>query len=229
MQAIQGRSLLRGETTLEELRTLTTIFEDAAPLLDDDLIDAAYDAIVVDGDLRLPALDTFEAGLCILVVTGDLLIDGAYSDHDDPATGVFVLGNMRAGSVWTAGTLGVQGELQVARTLAGFYNDYSANLLGPVRAGVFWPENHWFDLRSEPAFDVVLGQQSHYRVPDAWRDLLDRPLRGRALLDRVDDALVHEQVAEFEPGQIEDASLTELLDWDQLRAFIQADRPLLKA
>src|SRR5690606_32215523 len=116
--ALPGRSLKRGEVTAEELKALTEGFEGAAELLDV----GVYDAVLVEGDLVLPHLDTFAHEVVALVVTGDLRIEGTYSDCDDPETGVFVLGNMFAKDVITCGALRVKGDLVVEQALVGDYN-----------------------------------------------------------------------------------------------------------
>jgi len=222
---LQGRSYQRGEITLEELAALTAGFNYASALLDEDLLGNDYDAVVVDGDLHLPSL-TLGAPLAFLVVTGNLVIDGACVDCDEPATGLYVLGNLQAGSVWTGGMLGVQGDLTVARTLAGFYNDYAAIVKGTTRAAVFFPENHYFQFEGAPTFDVVLGNAAPYRVPKQWAAQVTETLKGRALLDRA-VGLESEDLPALSAEQIETFGATELLDAHALYTRVQADSSVL--
>jgi len=164
-----GRSLIRGETTADELRTLAAMFADAAPLLSDDMLrGSAYDSVVIDGDLVLPALDTFAANVCNLVVRGNLTVEGLYADYDDPATGVFVLGDFRAKNVDTSGTLAVAGDVFVDECLVGNYNDYGADLRGVVTARVFIPENHFFALAKAPRFAAAIGKGAQHRVSEEY-------------------------------------------------------------
>lgn len=110
--AIGGRSWLRGEVTLNEVRRLTKKFgAQADALFDDDAMEGSdYDVVVVDSALRVDGdLSTARHGLCGLVVCGDLNVSGAYADYDDPATGVFVFGDMHVGAMRTNGALGVAG------------------------------------------------------------------------------------------------------------------------
>lgn len=225
MQTLPGRSYARHEVTLDELRTLTAGFAYADTLLDEGLISADYDAVVVDGDLHLPSLQLGN-GTVFLVVTGNLTIDGSCEDCDDPATGLYVLGNLQAGSVFTAGMLGVQGDLTVTRTLAGYYNDYSAIVKGRTQAAVFFPENHFFEFGGEPTFGHVLGKSASHRVPGQWAGLMKETLLGRALMDRFPGE-DNEEVAAFTEEEIATYGASTLLDAPSLYALVIADKPVL--
>lgn len=133
-----GRSWLKEAVTLDEIRKLTKAWKDAVPLFDDERMDGSeYDVQVVDGALHVKGdLRTFEHNLCGLVITGDLIVDGLYAETDDPACGVFVLGNMKAAGVVTTGTLGVKGSLTVTEACLGFYNDYRIDREGPHHAAL---------------------------------------------------------------------------------------------
>jgi hypothetical protein len=104
------------------------------------------DAFVCDGDLHL---DSFHSGLlkvALLVVKGDLIVDGHYQDSDDPECLVLVTGDLKAKSLITAGWLEVHGDLLVEDALIGDYNDCSAEIFGDVRARFFYPEEHFFTV-----------------------------------------------------------------------------------
>lgn len=162
-----GRSFLKGEVTLDEIRKLTKGFEDAEPLFDDEMMDGSeYDVRVIDGDLHVKGdLRTFEHDLCGLVVRGNLTVDGLFADTDDPATGVFVLGDMTAARVVTNGTLGVKGTLTATEALVGFYNDYAAEIGKDVITPLFHPENHHFEIGGKLKANVVVGHGAEFRVP----------------------------------------------------------------
>lgn len=222
---IEGRSYLRGEVTLEELLTLTAGFKHVEPLLQAEFFSDEFDAVVVDGDLHVASLSLGE-GTNFLVVTGNLTVDGACTDYDDPPTGLYVLGNMQAGSVFTCAMLGVQGDLRVERTLAGSYNDYFATVHGTTQAAVFYPENHAFHFVGEPTFGHVLGEQAGYRVPEAWRHLMAETLFGRALLDR-SPCEEGEEVEDCSDEEIETWGATELLDSESVYERVKEDLPVL--
>ena len=191
--AIEGRSWQRGEVTLDEIRRLTKPFgAQAESLFDDDAMDGcAYDVIVVDGALELGGdFYTFDANLCGLVVQGDFSVEGVYSDTDDPATGVYVLGSMRAGGIVTTGALGVKKNLETD-ALVGFYNDYSAMILGAVKTQLFVPENHFFDVRGKLACKNVLGDAAIHRVPAALKKSI-KPMPRSEWAKKLDASVLEE-------------------------------------
>lgn len=210
-----GRSWQAEEVTIEEIRELTARFGDAAPLFEDDMVDGAdYDIVVVDGDLHVDGdLDTFERGLMGLVVRGSLTVEGLFADTDDPACGVFVLGDMRARRVITTGTLGVAGSLTATEVLVGFYNDYGATIGKDVVTPLFHPENHHFDIRGSLEAKAVVGYGAEYRVPAALKArvqslvpkrlreiLVDEVLRGEADDEiELDNTKLRERVAKGLP------------------------------
>ncbi len=121
----------------------------------------------------------------MLVVLGDLRVDGAYTDTDDPETFLLVTGDMRARDVVTSGWLEVHGDLSTDR-LIGDYNDCAAHIGGDVLVTLFYGEEHFFTIEGELAADVVIG------VPrlmiDAEPECVD--LTDPALLDHFDRELL---------------------------------------
>lgn len=157
--AIPGRSFLRGDVGRDELLAHTRDFEASRYLFTKDMSDWAYDVRLVEGDLEVDGpLDLFEQRLAGLVVTGSLVVRGCYSDGDDPQSGTFVLRDMEADSVITAGWLNVGGSLLVHGGLIGDYNDCSATIGGHTRARFLHTEEHWFTFGGDVQVDVVLGR-----------------------------------------------------------------------
>lgn len=191
--AIAGRSFLRGEVTLGEIRALTRGFAEAGPLFADDMMDGSrHDVVVVDGDLHVPGdLRTFAHKLVGLVVCGSLTVDGLYADTDDPACGVFVLGDMRVGRAITTGSLGVRGSLTASEALVGDYNDYSAWIGGDVHTPLFVPENHYFNIGGRLEAGVVVGYGAAHRVPKALRGRVEALIPKR-LRDVLVDAVLQD-------------------------------------
>jgi len=160
-----GRSLLAGETTVDELRKLTKKFGFAKHYITDELTSYVNDSVIVDGNLTIDGdFDTYANQLCRLVVTGDLKVNGLYQDHDDPQTAVFVLGDFEATNAITAGALGVAGNVYVEEVLVGFYNDHSAEIHGHVTTTALIPENHFFSIKSVLGCDYLLGSRADYVV-----------------------------------------------------------------
>jgi hypothetical protein len=153
-------------------------------------------------------------------VCGSLEVGGLYRDYDNPATAVYVLGEMTAARAITNGTLGVGKNLVVRETLVGFYNDHSAEILGSVTAGAFAPENHHFAIGGKLAVEVVLGSGAEYRVSTRHKKAV------KALVDKVPrDRLVPEIVR----GGDDDPDSELDLDHSALRDRVAAGKPILVA
>jgi hypothetical protein len=126
------------------------------------------DFLVVDGDLRIEGdLELRAEGAWVLVVLGDLIVGGAYSDSDDPESFLLVIGSMTARDVVTAGWLEVHGNLDVANHLIGDYNDCSAYVGGNVRARLLYPEEHHFEIAGEVHVEHALGIRSRVKAANA--------------------------------------------------------------
>ncbi|ROO86883.1 hypothetical protein EDD29_4465 [Actinocorallia herbida] len=160
---IEGvRSLRRGQVTEAEARAAVRLFHEPhkAKAVDgalDDIEDYETDVLVADGDLHVPGdLDLTDEGAYLLIVHGDLIVDGCYGDGDDPESFLLVTGGMRARDVVTAGWLEVHGDLRTGR-LIGDYNDCSALIGGDVHADLFYGEEHWFTVEGRVHANVVVG------------------------------------------------------------------------
>lgn len=174
-----------------------------------------YDVRIAGGDLEIAGdLSTFEARLCGLIVCGSLRVRGRYSDFDDPASFVLVLGDFEAGEVWTAGQLEIQGDATVRGALLGDYNDYSCNVGGDLEARLFYPEEHFFEVDGACRFGIAVGNR--YRIN---RDVsfTDGPALREAL---VDDVLYIEE---------DDGEAIVELDGGALRKRFREREPLFRA
>jgi hypothetical protein len=218
-----GRSLLAGATTVDELRKLTRRFRFAKHYFSDELTSYVNDSVVVDGDLTIAGdFDTCARGICRLVVTGNLKVSGVYQDHDDPQTAVFVLGDLEATNAITAGALGVAGDVRIAETLVGFYNDHAAELHGQVTARTFVPENHFFSIGSL-ACEHLIGRNAAHRIK------LSR--KGAKLVPVADAALQALLVPEvIEVLYADDPEMIEVtVDDSALRKRVREGKPILRA
>ncbi len=220
MTAKLGRSLLAGETTIDEIRKLTKSFKTAKHYIRDDMAGYAYDSVVVDGDLVIDGdFATFDHSLCRLVVTGSLKVSGTYRDCDDPETAVFVLGDLEAKNAITNGALCVGGSVIVEEALVGFYNDHCAEIKKHVQCGLFIPENHHFGIEGVLGADHVIGYGAQYRVPTK---LMKRvmPVEGAKLKD----ILVPEVIGVS--GSEEDGDLEVEVDQAEIRKRVAKGLPI---
>ncbi|RPK54626.1 MULTISPECIES: hypothetical protein [unclassified Streptomyces] len=124
----------------------------------DQIDDYTADIGFVDGDLHIPGdLDLTQEHVWLLVVLGDLVVDGKYGDDDHPESFSLVTGNMRARDIVTAGWLEVHGDLSTDR-LIGDYNDCGAHIGGDVHAQLFYGEEHHFTIGGALIADAVIGE-----------------------------------------------------------------------
>ncbi|MFF1651647.1 hypothetical protein [Streptomyces sp. NPDC058240] len=126
----------------------------------DQIDDHTADVWLVDGDLHIRGdLDLTDESVYLLVVLGDLVVDGAYGDYDYPESFLLVTGNMRARDVVTGGWLEVHGDLSTDR-LIGDYNDCGAHIGGDVHAQLFYSEHHHFTIGGALIANAVIGEPS---------------------------------------------------------------------
>jgi hypothetical protein len=140
----------------------------------DEIEDYTSDIWLVDHDLRIPGdLDLTQERAYLLVVLGDLVVDGMYGDSDHPESFLLVTGSMRARDVVTVGWLEVHGDLSTER-LIGDYNDCSAYIGGDVRTGLFYGEEHHFTIGGALSANAVIGQpRLEIATPPAVIDIDD--------------------------------------------------------
>jgi hypothetical protein len=139
-----------------------------------------YSVLEIEGDLHVRGnLSTFDRELVGLVVHGDLIVDGVFSDNDHPQTLTIVGGSLRARTIYTSGQLEVKGDV-TCEHLLGDYNDFSMRVHGTARARVFYPENHAFDFDAPPRFELCIDDDSVYRVNPQVKAVI-KPATGKQL------------------------------------------------
>ncbi|MFI8438278.1 hypothetical protein ACIGJO_31960 [Streptomyces sp. NPDC079020] len=127
----------------------------------DEIGDHTADVWLVDGDLHIRGdLDLIDESVYLLVVLGDLVVDGAYGDYDYPESFLLVTGNMRARDVVTGGWLEVHGDLSTDRLIGDDYNDCGADIGGDVHAQLFYSEHHHFAIGGALIANAVIGEPS---------------------------------------------------------------------
>jgi hypothetical protein len=187
-----GRSLRLGETSTAELAELTggmrwsTCFATELWSRPSD-----YDVIVVDGDLELAGdLRMFDRGLRGLVIRGALRVEALYCDEDDPAIGVFVLGDLIAARIDTVGALCVGGSLIGRDVVLGRHNDYSATVGRDLVTRVFVPEQHRWEIGGMLRAEIVLGDLDHAHAAHHSNELV------RVTRDRYRDWVIPEALVD---------------------------------
>lgn len=212
-----GRSVLNQEVEHDELLALTARFAAAKSMFTDDIYSWVYDTRLVEGDLVVDGpLSLFGERVAALVVTGRLVVRGLYSDTDDPASGTFVLGDMEAADVLTAGTLNVAGSLTVHGGLVGDYNHYGAEVYGETRARFLHTEHHWFTFHGPVHIEHVLDRPRGKWPPTS--QLIETPPTAYR-------ALVVPEV--FRSADVEDDELE--IDHRALMKRLSSGAPILRA
>ena len=191
------RSIRRGTLGTDEALALTALFRDdplanvTAGIVRDIADYAPGDIYFHDGDLHLPGdYASDDANALVLIVRGNLTVDGVYCDTLDPDAFTLVTGNLRANAAVTAGFLEVHGDLVVRGSLIGDYNDGSAYIAGNVRCGLFYPENHHFTVLGDLEAGTAIGAVKHRVSGEGCRPADIIGLDDARLLDLFDHELL---------------------------------------
>ncbi|MGW2045869.1 hypothetical protein ACWCPF_11880 [Streptomyces sp. NPDC001858] len=187
----------------------------------DEIEDYESDVRLVDGDLHVRGdLDLHQERAYLLVVLGDLVVDGGYADYDDPESYLLVTGDMKARDVVTAGWLEVHGDLRADR-LIGDYNDCAAYIGGDVRTGLFYGEEHHFTVGGTLTAAAVIGRP---RLEIAQRPAgleMDDP----RLLEHLDRDLLRVYDDEDADGRTV-TCVDGIRDFREVKRRVKAGRPL---
>ncbi len=223
-RSYKGGQVPRDEVLAAIARTTVDYKQKALRAGLDEIEDYDGDIFVVAGDLHIAGdLDLHKEGVYLLVVLGDLVVDGYYADLDDPESWLLVTGSMRARDIVTAGWLEVHGAVTTNR-LIGDYNDCAAHLRGDVSAQLFYGEEHHFTIGGELRVPVVLGRPrlDIQATPDAI------PLTDARVLEHIDRALLRTYDDEDDDGN-PIVGLDGIADFRELKKRVRAGLPLKTA
>ena len=205
------RSFKQGQITSDEVRDLLARMRDAGEHKTGEVLEGmaaigsyAGDILVADAGLHVAGhLDLSRERAWVLMVCGNLVVDGVFSDYlygddDDPGSHLLVTGDMRARGVITAGWMEVHGSLACGH-LIGDYNDCSAYIGGDVHAGLFYGEEHFFTIKGALHAGLVISGPTGPR--------LDVPVEPEVistadprLLDYLDRELLYAHDVTYEDG-----------------------------
>jgi hypothetical protein len=179
----------------------------ALSLIDDYLLDKDAAVFLHKGDLTI---DRSFDNSHILVVDGNLTIRGSYDDYRDGIGIIVVLGDMRAEHVVSWGSIAVAGTLQATGLVYAYYNDFTFEVGGPVKARAL----------------VTFDKATNYDTVDALFEQSDNG-EGTALAVRhfVPELMIEDVLDKT------DAETTELYavaSYEAARKRIEAGQPLFR-
>ena len=167
-----ARSFRRGSLTTEDLQAMARLSHPSNDALEMATNMSSYDGdaflwqgeLTVDGDFN-----TRDVDLAWLVVRGSLVVRGLYQDNcDDGPDLVAITGDLIADDVVTAGHLTVHGDVRVSGTIVGDYNDGSTRITGDLKARLFVPADHAFDVQgcieSDYVVDGAIADVGRHRI-----------------------------------------------------------------
>lgn len=219
-----------GETIFSKVRENDKgIFDNVAGGAIHNNIDVVYH----DGDLHVTNLRCLaELEIGVLVVNGNLTVDGGVSLVDDVMQLLFVTGNLKASNISTSGFLWVYGNVNVENCLFGDYNHGSAVIEGNLNAKFFYPEEYYFEVNGDAKFTYAFGNSwrlNQDATPEAFN------WNGRKISEFV--PFLHENIQKvtnfeadptFLANNCEDGELFEYINRYDLIEYIIAGKPMFK-
>ena len=200
-----GRWFSKKEVTLAELRDAVkrvakgkfaggTIKKCAERLLKSAEVDDLHSELVLhEGDLKLDKLHTGRKPfLGLLIVEGDLVLEGLFQDCLDPESTVIIGGDLRADRLISEGQLEVGGSVIVEREALWRDNDGCAEIFGDLRAGkLLYTKYHAVKIHGKVVAPMILGDDNRFEskskfefideTDDDQKDMLLKTLPREAL------------------------------------------------
>lgn len=183
------------------------------------------DVVVHDGTLMLPELRLdAQPFLGLLVVRGDLVVEGLFADSLELDSLVIVTGDLRAERLISESCLEVHGSVVVEREALWLDNDGCAEIFGDLRAAFAYTKYHAVDVHGRVIAPLVLGDHPRIKAsqPYPFIEETDEEHKEalRAVLPR--DALA----IESDPDDEDDWCIDYIED-DVLRKLVAKGKPVL--
>jgi len=162
MELIDGQVL-----SIDELRSYATrLRSDITPIHLNNIVEHElfHRAILIPGDLVIHGdLDMDSAEIQVLIVEGNLTVEGRLEDRDDEENESLLLvqGSLQATDLFTWGTLEVHGDLTVDQHLLLLDNACIAHIEGDVRANFIFDYYHHCKTHGEVLANTIV-QDSPY-------------------------------------------------------------------
>ncbi len=205
------RSLIKGEISMDEIHKTLSASELKENFMEWHLNyaesnDMECDTVVCIGDLVIDGNLELGDEICNLIVTGSLTVNGLLEHYDDePATHIYVGGNLKAKNLITGGTLEVKGNVDVEGAIIGHYNDCFAIIKGNATAGFFYPEEHFFKIEGTISFKLAYGNE--YRVDNGKSNKVKNDIEfmsDRAFYHLINHDILVDPVSEEEAEELDE-------------------------
>lgn len=171
-----ARRFSKNEVTVAELRDALkrvakgkfaggTIKKSADRLLKSaEMDDLQSDLVLHEGNLTLDELRTgMKPFVGLLIVEGNLVLEGLFKDCLDPESTVIVSGDLRAERLISEGQLEVGGSVIVEREALWLDNDGCAEIFGDLRAGtLLYTKYHAVKIHGKVVAPMILGDDNRF-------------------------------------------------------------------
>ncbi len=137
--------------------------------------DESTRVLVHDGDLAVRG--HFDNG-DLLVVHGDLIVEGTYDDYLEGIGVLVVEGDMRAHDVYSWGAIHVAGQMTVRDVLMTVYNDFTFEVAGEVNARLLLVSDKSSDFREGEIGISLTDDADDSEYEQALRQLLPEAFTG---------------------------------------------------
>lgn len=196
-------------------------------------IDTEKDIVFHDGDLHLSQLHCMaELGIGVLIVNGNLTVDGTISVIDDHMQLLFVTGSVAAKNVTTSGMFFVFEDLTVTNCLLGDYNHGSAFVGNNLNAKFFFPEDYFFEVLGSANFTYAFGNSwrlNQNQSPEAF-NYNDKKLSEfiPLLHNNIHEAASFKENASLLDDNCSEGGLFEYIDYYEFSSYVRANKPVFK-
>lgn len=219
--------------------------ETIIPMLEDDeqkgildhivrkAIENKQDFVFHDGDLHLTNLHSLnEMEIGVMVVHGNLTVDGCIGLIDSPHEFLLVTGNIHTNNVSISGFLFCLGDMTVQNCLMADHNDCSSYIQGALKAKFFYSDYYFFEVQGAIDFTYAFGDPSYinnYENEEAytWND---RKLSEfiEFLHENIHVAANFKQSPKLLDENCSETGLFEFINRHQLMYYIQENKPVFK-
>lgn len=190
--------------------------------------DLHSDLVLSEGDLRLDDLHTGRKPFIgLLIVEGDLVIEGLFRDCLDPESIIIVTGDLRADRLISEGQLEVHGSVIVEREALWRDNDGCAEIFGDLRAGkLLYTKYHAVKIHGKVVAPMILGDDNRFESKSKFEFIDETDDDNKEMLLR---ALPKEALSiEGDPKGDPDDWCIDYIKDDVLAKLVAAGKPVTK-